>query len=152
MRTRNATRADIDEFYRQKRLAVVGVSRDEKEWSRAVFRELQKRGYDVVPVNPHSAELDGVRCYARLADIAPAVDGALILLPAGPAMQSLAECAAASIKRVWLRNHVPGAEEVIRQAGITLISGYCPFMFMPNTPFFHKFHAWGLQLVGQYPK
>ena len=145
------SRADIDEFFRQKRLAVIGVSRNEKEWSRAVFRALKERGYDVVPINPGAKEIDGVPCYAKVAEVAPAVDGAVVLLAAAGSATALRECAAAGLKRVWLRNDTPGAEDLCRQQGVTLVSGFCPFMFMPKTPFFHKFHTWSLHLMGQYP-
>ena len=151
MRKRSATRADIDEFYRQKRLAIVGVSRDDKAYSRMVFRELRQRGYDVVPVNPAATEIDGVRCYANIAEVAPAVGGALVLLPAEAATAAVSDCAQAGVGRLWLRNDVPAAREVCRGQGITLIAGYCPFMFMPGTAFVHKCHAFGLKLVGQYP-
>jgi predicted CoA-binding protein len=152
MRARVATHGDIDAFYAEKRLAVVGVSRNEKDYSRSVFAELRKRGYDVVPVNPNASEIDGVRCEAKLADITPAPDAALVLLPAGPAAQAMRECADAGIKRVWLRYNAEGAEEISKRAGINLISGYCPFMFMPDTHFAHKIHGFCLQLVGQYPQ
>ncbi len=152
MRVRSASRADIDDFYRQKRLAIVGVSRDEKEYSRLVFRELLKRGYDVVPVNPAAAELDGVRCYARLADVFPAVEAAMVLLPTAAAAQAVQECARSGVKRVWLRNDVPSAREVCQREGIALVSGYCPFMFLPGTPFVHRCHAFGLKLAGKYPQ
>lgn len=145
------SRATIDEFYRQKRLAVIGVSRNDKEYSRLVFRELKQRGYDVVPINPNVAELDGVRCYSRVADIAPAVDGAVVLLPARSSAAALRECADAGLKRVWLRNDVAGADELCRQKGVTLVSGFCPFMFLPNTAFFHKCHGYALQIIGRYP-
>ncbi|MHB1132972.1 MAG: CoA-binding protein [Chloroflexota bacterium] len=151
MRNRSATRAEIDEFYAQKRLAVVGVSRDEKDWSRLVFRELRKLGYDAVPVNPAASELDGVRCYAKLADVAPAVDGALVLLPDAAAEAAAREAVQAGIKRLWLRNDVPAAHDLCQKADTALIAGYCPFMFMPGAPFFHQFHAFGLKLIGKYP-
>lgn len=143
--------ADIEEFYRQKRLAVLGVSRNEKEYSRMVFRSLKERGYDVVPVNPNATEMDGVSCYARVGEVTPAVDGALVLLPAGGASLALRECAQAGLKRIWLRNDVAGAKEFCRQNGVQLISGHCPFMFMPNTPSFHQFHAFLNKLIGKYP-
>lgn len=152
MRARSATRAGIADFYRQKRLAIVGVSRNEKEYSRLVFRELVKRGYDVVPVNPAVTELDGVRCYARLADVSPTVDTAMVLLPAAAAEQAVRECAQSGVKRVWLRNDVPSAREVCRRENISLVAGYCPFMFLPGTPFVHRCHAFGLKLAGQYPR
>ena len=151
MKARQATRADIDAFYKQKRFAVVGVSRNEKEYSRMVFRDLKKQGYDAVPVNPNTAELDGGPCYARVAEIAPTVDGAMVLLPAQAGLEAVRDCAQAGIKRVWLRYSVPGAEELCRQQGISLISGYCPFMFMPGSSSFHQLHAFGLKLVGAYP-
>ena len=47
-----ASKRAIDSFLSCRRIAVVGVSRDPKDFSRAVLRELLKRGYDVVPVSP----------------------------------------------------------------------------------------------------
>ena len=41
-----------NEFLAQRRIALVGVSRDPRDLSRTLFRELRRRGYDVVPVNP----------------------------------------------------------------------------------------------------
>ncbi|MHB1005389.1 MAG: CoA-binding protein [Chloroflexota bacterium] len=151
MRARQATRADINEFYKQKRLAVVGVSRNAKEYSRMIFAELRKQGYDAVPVNPKVGELDGMRCYSRVTDVAPAVESAMVLLPAQAGLEALRDCAQAGIKRVWLRYSVPGAAELCREQGITLVSGYCPFMFMPGSHFFHQCHAFGLKVVGAYP-
>jgi predicted CoA-binding protein len=151
VRAKQATRADIDAFYRQKRFAVVGVSRNEKEYSRLVFQELKKQGYDAVPVNPNAAEIEGARCYGSVAEVAPAVEGAMVLLPAQAGLDAVRDCAQAGIKRVWLRYRVPGAEELCRQQGITLVAGYCPFMFVPGSNFFHQCHAFGLRLVGAYP-
>ena len=41
-----------NEFLAQRRIALVGVSRNPRDLSRTLFRELRRRGYDVVPVNP----------------------------------------------------------------------------------------------------
>ncbi len=69
----------IQDFLGQKRLAVVGVSRQPKDFSLVLFRELRKRGYDAVPVNPQAEEIDEQPCYARLQAIHPPVDGALLM-------------------------------------------------------------------------
>jgi uncharacterized protein len=143
--------ADIEDFFRQKRLAVLGASRNEKEYSRLICRSLQERGYDVVPINPNTTEMDGARCYARVGEVAPAVDGAFVLLPAEASSLALRECAQAGIKRVWLRNDVAGAKEFAQQNGVQLVSGHCPFMFMPNSESIHKFHAFFNRVVGKYP-
>src|SRR6266496_4146832 len=61
----------IQDFLGQKRLAVVGVSRQPKDFSLALFRELRKRGYEAVPVNPATEEIDEQPCFARLQAIHP---------------------------------------------------------------------------------
>ncbi len=151
MRVKGATRTDIDGFLGQKRLAVVGVSRNASEYSRLLFRELVKRGYDVTPVNPAVQEVDGVRCYPRIADVMPRVDAALVLLPA-PAVDSVVrECVEAGVTRIWSRHDAPAVRELCVKRGVTLVGGYCPFMFLPNGSFMHQCHAFVTRLVGKYP-
>ena len=99
--TITTTRAEIEEFLALPRLAIVGVSRDEKEFGGALFRDLLQRGYQVVPVNPHVDNIAGAQCYARVQDITPPVDGAL-LLTAPRFNEAVAEdCAEAGVKHVW---------------------------------------------------
>ena len=49
------TLRQIDDFLALKRIAVVGVSHEPKDFSRLLFRELKQRGYDLVPVHPRAA-------------------------------------------------------------------------------------------------
>ena len=56
----------IQDFLDHKRVAVVGVSRESRDFSRGLFREFVKRGYDMVPVNPDSKEIEGRQCYQHL--------------------------------------------------------------------------------------
>ena len=65
----------IQDFLGQRRLAVVGVSRQPRDFSLALFRELRKRGYDAVPVNPEAERIDKQPCFARLQSVNPPVDG-----------------------------------------------------------------------------
>jgi hypothetical protein len=32
-----------------------------------------------------------------------------------------------------------------------VVEGQCPFMFLPNTQFFHRAHGVILKMVGRYP-
>ncbi len=151
------THEDIEDFLAQKRLALVGVSRNPKDFSRGLFRDLCRRGYDMVPVNPGVSEVEGQKCFARLQDIIPSVDGAL-LMTAPPVTEGVVrDCLAAGISRVWLhRGGGTGAvsQEAIdfcRQKGIRVVAGYCPYMFLPRTPFFHRLHGFLMKLTGRYP-
>jgi len=49
----------IEDFLAKKRIAMVGLSRQPKDFSVMLFKELCRRGYDVVPVNPGAAEVMG---------------------------------------------------------------------------------------------
>ena len=45
------------EFLAQKRITMIGISRGERSFSAGLFKELRRRGYDGVPVNPKVEEV-----------------------------------------------------------------------------------------------
>jgi len=55
------TIADISDFLNLRRIALIGVSRDPKDFSRVLLRELCERGYDMVLVNPSADKLEKKR-------------------------------------------------------------------------------------------
>ena len=59
-----------------KTLAVVGLSDREETTSNRVTKEMQARGYKIIPVNPKAAggEILGEKAYASLAEIPFPVD------------------------------------------------------------------------------
>ena len=150
--------AIIQEFLQQKRLAVVGVSREPKEFSLALFRELRKRGYDAVPVNPQAAEIEQQPCFARLQDVQPPLDGALLMTPPAVTDTIVHDCLEAGVKRVWMfRGGGTGAvsAEAVKfceSHGIAVVPGECPFMFFSGTSWFHRFHGLIRKICGTYPK
>ena len=151
------TRAQINDFLGQKRLAVVGVSRNAQDFSRTLFAELSKRGYDVVPVNPQASEVDGRQCYAHVQDIQPPVAGVLVMTSPHATDQVVRDCAEAGVTRVWMhRGEGIGsvsqpALDFCRANQISVVAGFCPFMFLPGTPFFHRMHGFVKRLSGSYP-
>ncbi|HEX9048965.1 MAG TPA: CoA-binding protein [Anaeromyxobacter sp.] len=128
------------------RIAVVGVSRNEKGFSRYVLRELARRGHDVVPVNPAVAEAEGRRCFARVQDISPPAVAALVLTPPGQTERVLRDCVEAGIRRVWLHRGAgpgaatPAALALCAASGIEVVQGLCPFMALPDAGFPHRAH------------
>jgi predicted CoA-binding protein len=99
-----------DFFVRARRIAVVGVSRDPRDFSRFVFRELVARGHDVVPVNPALGQAHGLAAVARVQDVHPSPDAALLMVPADRAEEAVRDCLLARVKRIWFhRGGGPGA-------------------------------------------
>ncbi len=150
--------AAIEDFLAQKRFAMVGISRDSKSTSALLFEELSRRGYEVIPVNPNMAEVLGRRCFARVQDIQPRVQAALLMTSREVADNVVRDCVEAGIRQVWMyRGMGNGAvsEEAIafcQERGIEVIPGECPFMFLPGTAGVHRFHGFLNKIFGRYPR
>lgn len=137
----------VNRFLQLRRLAFVGVSRNPRDFSRALFRDLIGRGYDVVPVNPHGVEALGRRFFARVQDIDPPVEGALIMTPRARTEDAIQDCVAAGVRFVWLHRGAgqgsvtPGALELCTEHGVEVVPGACPYMYLEYPGFLHSAHA-----------
>lgn len=157
MSTEKVSLDTIEDFLGQKRIAMVGISREGKDFSVMLFKELRRRGYDVVPVNPQMTELWGPQCFARVQDIHPPVDGALLMTSPSVTESVVRDCAEAGIRRVWMHRAVgEGAvsDEAVafcRERGIAVVPGECPFMFLPNNGF-HGIHGFIRKITGRFPR
>jgi predicted CoA-binding protein len=128
------------------RFALVGVERAEGGFSRMVFRELLRRGLDVVPVNPALQAAEGRRAFARVQDIEPSVQGALLMTPASRTADVVRDCLAAGVRHLWLHQGAgagsasPEALALCQASGLTPVTGLCPFMAFPDAGWFHRLH------------
>jgi predicted CoA-binding protein len=135
-------------------MAVVGVSRDPRHFSRAVFAEMKRRGYDVVPVNPLGGTVDGIACVRRVQDIQPTVEAAILMTPPAVTERVAEDCAEAGIRQVWMHRGMgvgaasPAAIDYCRAKGIAVVTDACPFMYLPETGFVHRAHRWCRQALG----
>jgi predicted CoA-binding protein len=142
-------------FLAARRIAVVGVSRSEKDFSRMLFRELVSRGYDAVPVNPAIAEADGCRAYGRLSDIDPPVEAALLLTPPAATEAVLRDAIRAGVRKVWMHRGAgagagtPAALAFCEANGIEAVHDLCPFMALPDTGFPHRVHGFFRRRLGR---
>ena len=142
-----ATLDQIRAFLATKRLAIAGVSRKPNDFSRRLFREFLRRGYDAVPVHPGMGEIEGRTCLARLHDLVPPVDAVLLMTSPRATGQVVRDCAEAGVKQVWMyRASGTGAvsEEAVdycKSRGIDVIAGECPMMFFGDTGWVHRIHG-----------
>lgn len=144
------SRAVIDDFLKQKRLALVGVSRKPQAFQNVIFRTLRQRGYEVVPVNPNSQEIEGLPCYPSVRELPKPVDGVLVMVPAARAADVVRDCQEAGVPRVWLHRGAGAgavsteAVALARQAGMALVDGACPMMFLGG--WVHQVHRFFTRL------
>lgn len=142
-----AARERARDFLEARRIAMVGVSRDEKDFCRLLMRELVGRGYDVVPVNPAATEIEGRRCYPRVQYASPPVEAALLLTPPEGTAQAVRDCLAAGVRRIWMHHGAgrgsasPEALALCAEAGVEPVTGLCPFMVLPGASLPHRVHG-----------
>ncbi len=149
---------EIEEFLQRKRFAAIGVSRNPKDFTRTLFEEFRKRGYDVVPVNPNVSSIGDVPCYARLQDISPPVEGVLLLTRPEVTDDIADQCIQAGVRQVWMYRAMGTGAVSLRAIvacqlnGIDVIAGECPFMFLPQTGIPHRVHGFCRKLIGRFPR
>jgi len=149
--------AAIQEFLAKKRIAIIGVSRNPKDFSACLFTEFVKRGYDVVPVNPKSPEVLGRTSFGRVQDIQPPVEAVLLMTKPEVTDAVVTDCADAGVRHIWMYRAggsgavSPKAVEFCQQHGIALIPGECPYMFFPHNGL-HAIHGLIRKITGAYPK
>ena len=147
----------IEAFLAHKRFAMIGVSRESDSFSIALFRELCSRGYEVIPVNPLTPNVLGHPCFARVQDIHPPVEAALLMTSPAVTESIVADCALAGIRSIWMYRATgqgavnQKAVDFCREHDIQVIPGECPFMFLPHASGIHRFHGFFRKLIGLYP-
>jgi predicted CoA-binding protein len=155
MATRSATsvtppdpRAGAREFLTSRRIALVGFSRNPKDFSRVLDLAFRRLGIEVVPVHPSATEADGRRCFPRVSDIHPPVDGAFVLVPAAQAEAVVRDCLDGGVRRIWLHrgggpgSSSPQALSLCAARGVEPVTNLCPFMVIPGAGWPHRLHGW----------
>ena len=88
-------------FYPQT-VAVIGASRTRGKHGNTPIRYLQNCGFpgEIYPVNPSGGEVEGLPCYASVADTPRRIDCALLVIPASGTVQAVRDCAAAGVRNL----------------------------------------------------
>ena len=149
-----STRAAVENFIGQPKLAVVGVSRDTKKFGNLAYKALKQKGYQVYPINRNVETVEGERCYADLGTLPEKVDGVVIIVPPAETEKVVREADAAGIKNVWMQQ---GAEseaaiQYCQEHGLNEVHGECIMMFAPPVGSYHRWHRGAWKLFGKLPK
>lgn len=128
------------------RIAVIGASDDERNFGRTVCQALRDHDCEVVAVHPSAAGSAGAPGYPSLDSVPGPIDTAIVMVPAATAAEVVTECVAVGVPRIWLfKGAGPGSvsEDALRvasEAGVEVIAGACPLMFLEPVRGVHRFH------------
>jgi uncharacterized protein len=148
------TKELIDNFFKDKQIAIAGVSRNTKKFGYQVFKELKTKGYTVLPVNPNADILDDVKCFHKIEDLPGNAESLLILTPKSETDEILRKAINKGIKNIWVqqmsetKNTLKIAEEYQKE----IIHNKCIFMFTEPVKGFHGFHRTLVKIFGGIPK
>ena len=119
---------DIKEILtKYKRVAVVGVSRDESKDSRIVFEYLKNNGFTVYPINPNADEISGQKCYASILDILDEIDIVDIFRPSDAVLPIVEDAIKKKAKVIWMQLGIINGEaaELARKNGLEVVTDKC---------------------------
>ncbi len=134
----------IREFWNQKKFAVVGVSQRPEKFGNTLFREMRKRGLNVVAVNRRKPSIDGIQVFENLKSIPERPDAVLMVVPPAETDQELRQCADMGITHVWIQQGAESAmsESLAHELGLKAVLRECAIMHMEPVRFPHSLHRW----------
>ncbi len=148
-----ATRKSISQFLSSRKIAIAGVSRDQKKFGAVVMKELRQKGFDIYPVNPNCDTIHGDPCFQSVTMLPPDVRNLLILTPKKQTLQVVQEAVSRGIDNIWIQQMSDTREAIalLRQSKVNAITGQCILMWAEPVKSIHKFHRTVKKIFGMLP-
>ncbi|MFZ5944681.1 MAG: CoA-binding protein [Bacillota bacterium] len=140
----------MDSFFQDyKTLAVLGLSRNPKSFSRNAYDFLQKEGYQLYPVNPKGEDAEGINFFSSLDDVPP-VEGAVFFTSPEVSKELISHCAAKNIRNLWFQLGSIDESGLVKARNLGLnAKKSCVFLHHPNSGFPHNIHRAINNLLGK---
>lgn len=118
---------EIRDILSLKRVAVVGMSKNEHKAAHYVPKYLSENGFNVIPVNPTADEILGKKCYSTISEINDDVDIIDVFRPSEFVLPVVEEAIKKNPKVIWLQEgiHNIEAEKMARDNGIKIVFNRC---------------------------
>ena len=118
-----------------KTVAVIGASSNRDKFGNKALRAFAKRGYRVIPINPHEAEVEGFRAYNSVLDVPDAIELATVYVPPQVGVRIMEELAKKGVGEVWLNPGADGSAVVsrARELGLRTVR-HCSIIAIGESP------------------
>lgn len=144
----------IQQFLDTKKIAMAGVSQNQKKFGYLIFKELKEKGFDICPVHHTANEIDEVKCVNSVSEIPAGYEKLYIVTPQHATDEILKQAISKGVKHVWIQQKSETSEtlKIASENNIELIYNRCMFMFIEPVTGAHKFHRFILKIFGTLPK
>jgi len=114
----------LDNMDERKTIAILGASTDRNKFGNKAVRAYIEIGYDVYPVNPKEAMIEGLKAYPSILDVPVKLDMVSLYLPPAVGFKVLPDIAEKGCSELWLN---PGSEsdELIERATELKLNAIC---------------------------
>ena len=145
---------NIEDFFAQPAMAVVGVSRTGRKFGNYAYKNLKQKGIKVYQIHPGSGKIEGDECFPDIKSLPEDAKAVLIVIKPIHAMKVVQDAAECGIKHVWFQQGAESNEavEFCIKNGINVIYGECIMMFASPVKSLHRFHRWIWGAFGKLPK
>ena len=143
----------IESFFASQPVALIGVSRNSKKFGQAAFKELKEKGMNVIPVNPFTNEILGVKVFPDIRSLPEEVKSIIIMTKKDDTAKVVIEAKEKGIEHIWFqqKSDTPEAVSELKGSNINYITGECILMhYKPHSV--HKFHGRIKKFFGKFPK
>ncbi|MEF3280009.1 MAG: CoA-binding protein [Elusimicrobiota bacterium] len=93
--------------FKEKIIAVVGVSSNPSKYGYKIFMDLSQNGYEVYGINPKLKSIEGKTIYPDLSSLPTKPDIVLMVVPPESGEKVIQECIKLKIEHIWFQ---PGSE------------------------------------------
>ncbi len=143
----------ITDFLSNAPIAAAGVSRNKKKFGYAVFKELREKGLDLIPINPHAEDIDGVPVVKEIKDLPENINALYVVTKKDQTLAVVEAAIEKGIKHIWIqqKSETPEAISALAATDTNLITRQCILMHhQPHS--IHKFHGSVKRFFGTMPK
>ncbi len=150
----NITQQNIDNFFKESKIAVAGVSRDPKKFGHLIFKKLVEINKVVAPVHPQAQEIEGIQCFSSVEQLPDDIQSLLIVTPKSQTNAVFKQALNKGISNIWIQqqSETPETFDIAAGSDKNIIMKKCAFMFADPVKGVHKFHKAIVKLFGKLPK
>lgn len=108
-------------------IAVIGATDHPTKYGGIIYRDMKRKGFEVMAVNPYRDTVDGDPCWPRVTDLPEVPTIAVFVIPALRGLEVLDDCREAGAENIWIQ---PGAfspemEEALEEGGFNWLANAC---------------------------
>jgi len=142
----------IDNFLKTDKVAIAGVSKNEKKFGFLIYKKLKEIIPQIYPINPNADLIDGSKVYKSFDELPEGIENLFIVTKKDKTKDVISEAVKYGIKNIWIQqmSETNEALELANQNSLNIIYKKCLFMYADPVTGIHNFHRFVAKLFGKY--